>query len=185
MREIAHGVRELDGQEIIDWLRGSSAVTFRYKANKPGMWIMFFLGVLVFVVSGVLVYRTGLTLPIQKFAFSMLLVFGIWCWYKPIRWSIFSVRNYVALAPSQMLIGSGKKAKLIELSRITPETVDLEAMQKSRYTSVLPVRIADFRADVFMVGLYVHLEEVERFIAELLPLIAPDSPDSPVEVVEE
>lgn len=181
MKEIVHGVHELNGQEIIDWLRSSSGVTFRYKANKPGMWIMFFLGVLVFVVSAVLVYRTTLALPIQKFAFSMLFVFGIWCWYKPIRWGLFSVRSYVALSPSQMLIGSGKKAKLIELSQITPETVDLEAMQKSLYTSVLPIRIDDFRADVFLVGLYVHLEGVERFISELLPLIAPDAPVAEIE----
>jgi pheromone shutdown protein TraB len=174
MTDLPKGVQKLEGEEIIDWLKKGDAVTFRYKANKAGLWVMFFFGLAAFVVAGFLLARSDLALLIHKAAFSVLALFGGWCWWKPIRWGIFAVRSYVALSPDKILIGSGKKAELIDLEQINPETVDLENMQTSLYTNVLPVKIGTFESQIFLVGLYVHLEELEAFMGEILQHIAPE-----------
>lgn len=174
MKQIEDGVHRIDGQEVIDWLRSSPVVTYRYKANRSGLWMMFFVGALVFGIAAYLAARSDLALMIHKLAFAILTAFGLWCWYKPIRWGLFSLRNYVALSDGQLLIGRGKSADLIDLGRLTPETVDLEAMGERLYSSVVPIRIGSYRRDVVLVALYVHLEEFEKFFGELIPVIVPD-----------
>ena len=47
-------------------------------------------------------------------------------------------------------------------------------MQTSLYTNVLPVKIEAFESEIFLVGLYVHLEELEAFMGEILQHIAPE-----------
>ncbi|MFT6398480.1 MAG: hypothetical protein ACJAYU_003238 [Bradymonadia bacterium] len=166
-------IKDLKGEEIIEWIRSEKARSFRYKPNVPGAWFLIVSGSVTLGMAALLAYQSGLILLIHKIGFSILTAFTLWAFYTVGRWTLFAVRTYVAVSPEALLIGSGANAKVVPRSSLSTDTVKIENMQRGKLTSVLPIVIGSFKSEVHLIGPFANMNNVQQFIAEILAALLP------------
>lgn len=161
-------VELLEGEDVIEWVRTANARAFRYKSNIPGAWFLVVVGMLSIGAAGYLMVSSRLALPIHVAGFSVLLLFTLWCWWTVFHWGIFTMRNYVAIGDTGLLIGRGAKAWVVPLSRLDNETIRFEDSRQGQYTSALPIHVDDHTWTVHLIGPFANLQGLQVFIAEIL-----------------
>jgi hypothetical protein len=166
-------ITSMRGEEIISWIRAEKARSFRYRPNVPGSWFLIISGSICLGMSAFLAYRSGLALLVHKIGFGFLAGFVLWSFYTVGRWTLFSVRTYVAVSDKALLIGSGSRANLVPRDLLSQETVKIENMQRGKLTSVLPIEIDSFRSEVHLIGPFANMKNVQQFIAEILSALLP------------
>lgn len=171
-------VRQLDGDQIRAWLTEhggpeSPMRIFRYRANRPGLWFLGIVALLCVVGVFVLVARPGPLLHIQWIAIALLTGLCAWSAMSVVHWGLYSVLRYVALSPTELLVGRGRRATVFPLARLTRETMQVGAMRAGARIA-LPVQLDGVHERIHLVGAFALLNDLNQFIAEVLAIVATD-----------
>ena len=170
---MSDSITTLKGEEIISWIRGQKARSFRYQPNVPGAWFLIITGIIALTMAAFVIYRSGLALWVHKIGFAFLAGYVLWAFNTVGRWTLFVVRTYVAVSDDSLLIGSGSKASVVPRALLSQETVRIENMQRGKLTSVLPIEIGKFKSEVHLIGPFANMRNVQQFIAEILAALLP------------
>lgn len=167
-------VQALKGESIVDWVKNNDIKPFRYQPNNTGLWVLIVGGVITAAMAIWLYQRSALALPIHFAGFAVLIAATFWQWLIVIRWYGRLVGSYVLLSETEMLVGAGKSAWLVQRTRLTRDHVFVDAMQRGRITMVLPLRIDDWSYDIHLVGPFMNMKELQPFVAEMVSQLMVD-----------
>lgn len=171
-------VRQLDGDQIRAWLSehggpDSPMRIFRYRANRPGLWFLGIIAILCVVGIVVLVARPGPLVQIQWVAIVLLTGLCGWSVLSVLHWGLYSMLRYVALSPTELLVGRGRRATVFPVARLTRETMQVGSMRAGARIA-LPIELDGVRERIHLVGAFALLNDLNQFIAEVLAIVATD-----------
>lgn len=169
-------VRRLEGEQIRGWLEAQRAAarpvrSFRYRANRPGLWSLAGIGVCLLLAIGTYVARTPSPSTAQVVILSLGAIFALICLLTVVRWGMFTVLRYVLLTEEEMVVGAGRRAIVIPSSRLSQSTIGAKEMRRGARIG-LPIQIDGVRADVHLVGAFAVLNDLNQFVAEILGRVA-------------
>ena len=168
----AAAVRRLEGDEVVAWIRARTLRGYRYEARSGFSWTLIAIGGAAAVAAFVLASQSGLALWVHRGGFAVLLLVALYTWLLVARWSFFVVRSYVALADDALLVGRGSRAWVVPNERLTRDAIALEGILRGGVTSQLPLVFPEAELRVHLVGPLAQLKNVQRFIADVLAVIA-------------
>ena len=170
-------VRLIQKEEILAWIKADGVRGYKYRANVGGAWFLIIVGAITLGLGAFLAYRTGLAFFIHKLGFAILAGFTIWAFWLVGHWMLFSVRNYIGVSDSALLIGRGSRAYLVPRSRLNRDTVKFNEMQRGKLTSVLPIEIGTYKAAIHLFGPMANMVNVAQFVADVLESLLGDDSD--------
>lgn len=164
----AAAVRRIEGDAIVRWIGRPGIRGYRYRANASASWFLVLSSLSCAALAVLLWMRSELSGLIHQVGFAILCGYALWSFWSAAHWNLFAARNYVGVSEDELLVGRGSRAWLVPRSRLSRETIELEAMQRGAMTSVLPLRVGPYRANVHLVGPFASMQNVQQFIAEVL-----------------
>lgn len=167
-------VRYIEGEEILAWIRQPGVRSFRYRTNGPGFSFLAILGGIGLLLAGALAWDTRLDHALHVTVFLLLAGAALACYWIIFHWTVFAMRNYVAISPDALLVGRGPRAWIVPKSRLDRTTVRFENLRRSKYSSELPIHIDHHRLRVLMYGPFANLDGLNQFMAEVLEVFLVD-----------
>lgn len=168
MSEALPTVRYIEKEEVLQWIKREGVRGYRYRPNIPGSWFLIICGVISLAIAAVLANHSGLVLLIHKLGFAVLAGFTLWAFWLVGHWMLFTARNYIGVSDDELLVGRGSRAYVIPRSRLTRETVRVDAMQRGKLTHVLPIEVGTYKKDIHLFGPFANLQNLQQFIADVL-----------------
>jgi hypothetical protein len=164
-------VRYIEKEEILEWIQRPGVRGYRYRPNSSISWFLILSGITTLALGALLTVQSGLALWVHKGGFAVLSFYTLWAFWAVGHWNLFAARNYLGVSDTELLVGRGPRAYVVPRSRLDRRTVAVESMQRGRLTSVLPIAVGTWKANIHLVGPFVNLQNVKQFIADILESI--------------
>lgn len=161
-------MRELNEQEISEWVRTPGNRAHKYRINAQGLGYLSMFGAVFLSISLILWVQSSLDREILFSVIIVIAMLNVFIWYRVASSLWFVSRNAVGLSDTELLIVKGYTGTLIPLKSIHPSDIGWnDGKNKSTGTS-LPIKVNGQRFNIRLLSLYYTIEDFPIFMGGLL-----------------
>lgn len=161
-------MRELNEQEILEWIRTQGNRSFKYRINAQALGVLSLLGAGLLGVA-LLAWVAGYFDRDMVFAGIIVLVtLNLFIWTRIVMSMWFVSRHVVGLSDTELLLVRGYKATLIPLALIRSSSLGWNEDDRGGLLTSLPLNVDGRSFNIRLVTLYYSLEQFPLFLGGLL-----------------
>lgn len=175
-------MRELNEQEILEWIRTPGNRSFKYRINAQGLGFLSLFGAGLLALS-LLAWVEGSWDRDMVFGGIIILVtLNLFVWTRTAMSMWFVARNVVGISSTELLIVRGYKGTLIPLELVRRSSLGWNEDDTRGMLTSLPLKVEGRRFNIRLVTIYYSLEQFPLFLGTLLEHVS-DNALAPKDVV--
>lgn len=162
-------IRLVQGPEMREALRKRADLdVYRYQLNTPAFVITLIVGVALLLLGGVLWWQSQLATASWVATFVLITIGGLGAWAWAGYWYVFVETHFLAVSPERFFIGRRDRMWSIDWELLDAETLGFEEMTARSTKGELDMEVAGQAIYVHLFNAFVHLEDLQGLIFQLL-----------------